>query len=68
MTALNLKWQVSHTKGSYLIVCTLGDIQIVESIDRMHWNRAIDRCLVFRRAVGKLARAMHAVSSVLADE
>lgn len=60
----NMQWRCLRMDGSYLVVCKLGVLELATMIERERWNRAIDRCLILRRAVGNMTRSMHALAAV----
>lgn len=53
-----LIWSCQQRPGFYLISCRLGDLELFEIIQRQQWL-AIDRALIFKRAIGSMQRAMH---------
>lgn len=58
-----IAWSCQQRHGFYLLTCRRGDLELFEIIERQHWVRAIDRVLIFNRAIGTMQRAMHNVIS-----
>lgn len=58
-----IAWSCRQRPGFYLLTCTLGDLELFEIIERQHWARAIDRVLIFKRAITNMQRTMHNVIS-----
>jgi len=58
-----IQWKCTKAGDSYVIVGRLGALEICEMIDTVRWNRAVDRCLIFRRAVGNISRTIQNVIS-----
>lgn len=58
-----ITWKCVKRDGFYVIVGRLGALEICQMIERKTWNRAVDRCLIFRRAVGHIARTIENVIS-----
>jgi len=58
-----IQWKCTKAGDSYVIVGRLGALEICEMINAARWNRAVDRCLIFRRAVGHISRTIHNVIS-----
>jgi hypothetical protein len=54
-----IAWSCQQRPGFYLLSCRLGDLELFEIIERQHWVRAIDRVLIFKRAISTMQRAMH---------
>lgn len=56
-------WECVKRDGLYVIIARLGALEICEMIDVTRWNRAVDRCLIFRRAVSNMSRTIQNVIS-----
>lgn len=54
-----IAWSCTPQQNYYLLSCRLGDLELFEIIERQHWVRAIDRVLIFKRAISTMQRAMH---------
>lgn len=63
MSTEAIHWKCVKRDGCYVIVGRLGALEICEIIDSVRWNRAVDRCLIFRRAVGHISRTIQNVIS-----
>lgn len=59
----DIDWKCVKRDGCYVIVGRLGALEICEMIEAVRWNRAVDRCLIFRRAVGNISRTIQNVIS-----
>lgn len=58
-----IAWTCTKRKNYYLLSCQRGDLELFEIIERQRWARAIDRAMIFKRAIGTMQRAMHNVIS-----
>lgn len=58
-----INWKCVKREGCYVIVGRLGALEICEMIEAARWCRAVDRCLIFRRAVGNITRTIENVIS-----
>lgn len=58
-----ITWSCQQQPGFYLLTCKRGDLELFEIIERQRWARAIDRVMIFKRAIGTMQRAMHNVIS-----
>ena len=56
-------WSCTKRENYYLLSCQRGDLELFEIIERQRWARAIDRAMIFKRAIGTMQRAMHNVIS-----
>lgn len=61
--AQEITWTCTPRDNFYLLTCQRGDLELFEIIERQRWARAIDRMLIFKRAIGTMQRAMHNVIS-----
>lgn len=58
-----IAWTCTQRENFYLLTCRRGDIELFEIIERQRWARAIDRVMLFKRAIETMSRAMHNVIS-----
>ena len=58
-----ITWSCTQGENFYLLKCQLGEIELFEIIERQRWARAIDRVMIFKRAIEAMSRMMHAVIS-----
>lgn len=63
MSAEAIHWKCVKRDGFYVIVGRRGALEICQMIDQKTWIRAVDRCLIFRRAVGHITRTIENVIS-----
>jgi hypothetical protein len=56
-------WSCTQGENFYLLKCQRGEIELFEIIERQRWARAIDRVMIFKRAIEAMSRMMHAVIS-----
>lgn len=61
MNKQRITWHCTAHDGLYVIVCQRGDLELFEIIQRDRWARAIDRVMIFKRAIESLKRTMHNV-------
>ncbi len=60
---LVIAWSCTPRDNFYLLTCRRGELELFEIIERQRWARAIDRVMLFKRAIGTMQRAMHNVIS-----
>lgn len=58
-----IAWACTPQQNFYLLTCRRGDLELFEIIERLRWARAIDRVMLFKRAIGTMQRAMNNVIS-----
>jgi len=58
-----ITWACIQRDGFYVLSCRRGDLELFEIIDRQRWVRAIDRVMIFKRAIETMSRTMHNVIS-----
>ena len=58
-----ITWQSTPHENYYLLSCQRGDLELFEIIERQRWARAIDRVMLFKRAIETMSRTMHNVIS-----
>ena len=58
-----IAWTCKPGENFYLLCCQRGELEIFEIIQRDKWVRAIDRVLIFRRAIDSMSRTLHHVIS-----
>ena len=58
-----ITWQSTPRENYYLLTCKRGDLELFEIIERQRWARAIDRVMLFKRAIETMSRTMHNVIS-----
>ena len=58
-----ITWSCTPQENYYLLAGRLGDLELFEIIERQKWVRAIDRVLLFKRAIGSMSAALHSVIS-----
>ncbi len=58
-----IAWSCTPQENYYLLSGRRGDLELFEIIERQNWVRAIDRVMLFKRAIGSMQRAMHNVIS-----
>jgi hypothetical protein len=63
MSAHRITWACTQGENFYLLKCQRGEIELFEIIERQRWARAIDRVMIFKRAIEAMSRMMHAVIS-----
>ena len=51
MASSYLEWRCITEGDFYVVLCCNGGYEVGAYIERRTWNRAIDRCLLLRRAV-----------------
>lgn len=56
-----IKWACTPRDNYYLLTCRRGDLELFEIIERQRWARAIDRVLLFKRAITSINRTLHNV-------
>lgn len=60
-----LEWWCIPADDHYLIMCSNGGFEVGQVIERKTWNRAIDRCLLLRRAVQRNKDNMQEVMAAI---
>lgn len=63
MSAHCIAWSCTQGENFYLLKCQRGEIELFEIIERQRWARAIDRIMLFKRAIESMSRAVHNVIS-----
>ncbi len=58
-----IAWSCTRQENYYLISCKRGDLELFEIVERQRWARAIDRAMIFKRAISTMQRTMHSVIS-----
>jgi len=58
-----IAWACKPGENFYLISCSLGEVELFEIIQRDKWARAIDRVLIFKRAIESLSRTVQNIIS-----
>lgn len=58
-----IRWRCKKQENFYLITCRRGDLELFELIERQRWARAVDRVMIFKRAIESMKRTMHSVIS-----
>lgn len=65
MDSQNLEWRCITEGDYYIVLCCDGGYEVGAYIERHTWNRAIDRCLLLRRAVQRAKQNMQEVLAAL---
>ncbi len=60
-----LEWWCIPSPDHYLIMCSNGGFEVGQVIDKVLWSRAIDRCLLLRRAVQRNKDNMQEVMAAI---
>lgn len=58
-----IAWECTQRENYYVLSCKRGDLELFEIIERQRWARAIDRVMLFKRAIETMSRTMHNVIS-----
>ena len=58
-----ITWSCTPRENFYLLSCKHGELELFEIIERQRWARAIDRVMIFKRAIESMSRAVHNVIS-----
>lgn len=56
-------WSCTKRENFYLLTCQRGDLELFEIIERRRWACAIDRVMLFKRAIETMTRTMRNVIS-----
>lgn len=65
MNTPDLEWRCITEGDYYVILCCNGGFETGAYIERKTWNRAIDRCLLLRRAVHRAKQNLQEVLAAL---
>lgn len=57
-------WCITE-RDHYIVICSNGGFEVGAVIERRTWNRAIDRCLLLRRAVQRNKDNMQEVMAAI---
>ena len=63
MESKKIAWSCTPQENYYLLAGRIGELELFEIIERQKWVRAIDRVLLFKRAIGSMSTALHSVIS-----
>lgn len=58
-----ITWTCTPQENYYLLSCKRGELELFEIIERQRWARAIDRIMLFKRAIESLSRTVQQVIS-----
>lgn len=65
MASQYLEWRCISEGDYYVVLCCNGGYEVGAYIERRTWNRAIDRCLLLRRAVQRAKQNLQEVLAAL---
>ena len=65
MASSYLEWRCITEGDYYVVLCCNGGWEVGAMIERKTWNRAIDRCLLLRRAVYRAKKNLDEVMASL---